>query len=121
LRSDDPLDDPIVEFRFLSDDRDLVRLRDRDRWGRGQQPPDAERRAERPQDEAAGDQGDETRGADQEGSHRPDDSRDRVGAAASGSAFMARGRGTWKDPKEPTRGVDVDVIAAVSLRSAPPG
>jgi choline dehydrogenase-like flavoprotein len=28
LRSDDPLVDPIVEFRMLSDDRDLVRLRD---------------------------------------------------------------------------------------------
>jgi choline dehydrogenase-like flavoprotein len=28
LRSQDPLDDPIVEFRMLSDQRDLVRLRD---------------------------------------------------------------------------------------------
>jgi choline dehydrogenase-like flavoprotein len=28
LRSDDPRDDPIVEFRMLSDERDLVRLRD---------------------------------------------------------------------------------------------
>ncbi len=28
LRSDDPLDDPIVDFCFLSDERDLVRLRD---------------------------------------------------------------------------------------------
>ena len=28
LRSEDPLDDPVVEFRMLSDERDLVRLRD---------------------------------------------------------------------------------------------
>jgi 5-(hydroxymethyl)furfural/furfural oxidase len=28
LRSNDPLDDPIVEFRLLSDERDLVRVRD---------------------------------------------------------------------------------------------
>ena len=28
LRSDDPLVDPVVEFRMLSDDRDRVRLRD---------------------------------------------------------------------------------------------
>ena len=28
LRSPDPLEDPIVEFRMLSDQRDLVRLRD---------------------------------------------------------------------------------------------
>jgi choline dehydrogenase-like flavoprotein len=28
LRSQDPLDQPVVEFRMLSDDRDLVRLRD---------------------------------------------------------------------------------------------
>jgi choline dehydrogenase-like flavoprotein len=28
LRSADPLDDPIVEFRMLSDHRDLIRLRD---------------------------------------------------------------------------------------------
>jgi choline dehydrogenase-like flavoprotein len=28
LRSDDPHDDPVVEFRMLSDDRDLRRLRD---------------------------------------------------------------------------------------------
>jgi choline dehydrogenase-like flavoprotein len=28
LRSDDPLDDPVVDCRFLSDERDLVRLRD---------------------------------------------------------------------------------------------
>jgi choline dehydrogenase-like flavoprotein len=28
LRSDDPVDDPIVDFRFLSDERDLIRLRD---------------------------------------------------------------------------------------------
>ncbi len=28
LRSPDPLDDPVVEFRMLSDQRDLVRLRD---------------------------------------------------------------------------------------------
>jgi choline dehydrogenase-like flavoprotein len=28
LRSNDPLDDPVVEFRMLTDDRDLVRLRD---------------------------------------------------------------------------------------------
>jgi hypothetical protein len=30
-------------------------------------------------------------------------------------------RRAWKDPKEPTRGVGVDAIAAVSLRSTPPG
>ena len=28
LRSDDPLVDPVVEFRMLSDDRDRIRLRD---------------------------------------------------------------------------------------------
>jgi len=28
LRSQDPLDQPVVDFRFLSDERDLVRLRD---------------------------------------------------------------------------------------------
>jgi len=28
LRSSDPLDDPVVDFRLLSDERDLVRLRD---------------------------------------------------------------------------------------------
>src|SRR5205814_10369906 len=39
-------------------------------------------------------------------------------SASTRAAGPCRAR---KDPKEPTRGVDVDAIAAVSLRSAPPG
>ena len=117
----DPAGDPDV--RAPAGRGDLVRLGDRHRGRRREQPADPEGSAEGAQDEAAGDEGDETRGADQEGSHGPDD-RMRTGGRRGGQARGATSairRRAWKDPKEPTRGVGVDVIAAVSLRSAPPG
>jgi hypothetical protein len=49
-----------------------------------------------------------------------DNARQMPTSDAAGELPLRRRR-AWKDPKEPTRGVDVDAIAAVSLRSAPPG
>src|SRR5207253_8356917 len=70
LRVDPPAD---PDVRLPTAGRDLVRLGDRDLGRRGEEAADTVRGPERAQDEAAGDEGDETRGTDEQGSHGPDD------------------------------------------------
>jgi hypothetical protein len=53
-------------------------------------------------------------GAEGEGAEGEDEAGERARAGRCA-------RRAAKGPKEPTRGVGVDAIAAVSLRSAPPG
>jgi hypothetical protein len=108
----DPAVDPDIAGVTTCGDRE--RLRQIDRRRTGEQSADSIPRPERLEDGDATDDGEDAQGDEEEGSHGGDHS----GPSVEGR--LAAWRAT-KDPKEPTRGVGVDAIAAVSLRSAPPG
>ena len=101
----DPAVDPDVAGRTSLGDREG--FRHTDPRCRRQRPPNAIARPERSEHDDAGGHGDQTRNDEDEGGHG--------GMIAGGPSRAPKG------PKEPTRGVGVDAIAAVSLRSAPPG
>ena len=98
----DPAGDADVRLPALRGNRVCLGNGD-DRRGR-EQAPDPVGTAERSEDQTARDERAKTHGTDEQGSH---------------GGMIARR--ACKGPKEPTRGVGVDAIAAVSLRSAPPG
>ena len=101
----DPAVDADIPGGTVTGDREGVRHADP--RCRRQQSPDAIARPEGSERDDAGGHGDQARNDEDEGGH---------GGMIAGDPSRAA-----KGPKEPTRGVGVDAIAAVSLRSAPPG